>query len=146
VAVLTEDRPRTLAELDALRPLVEHLTGRPLRKYERAMDVLGIDDVLNDAKEDLDLAIKAEQKREIRSALKDHRRIRLELTSRMLYPLERLFRLGRREAYAELERLGYENMTSAYVAQPEPPELDQQADVIRLVARPAEREDRKPPC
>lgn len=129
------DTARTGDELQRNRAFVEYLVGRPLRLAEQAMDVLGIDEALNTAKEELDLAVKAEQKRAVTRAISTHRRVELDLTGRMLEPLEKLFRLGRREAYAELERLGYENLTRVYAADPQHPELDEHAGLLEVALR-----------
>jgi hypothetical protein len=129
VAEHTGDAARTLAELEQQRPLIEYFVGRPLRLNEQAIDVLGIDTALNTAKEDLDRAIKAEQKRAIHRVIRTRKHIQLELTQAILAPLERLFRLGRREAYAELQRQGYEPRR-AYVAEPQHPELLDHVDTV----------------
>lgn len=125
-----DDRTLTRADLDLTRELVESIVGRPLRQAEQAIDVLGLDEALNTAKDDVDAAIKAEQKRATARALRHGNRIQLELTQAILDPLERLFRLGRREALAELERLGYVKPRRVFVAEPKHPELLDTADVV----------------
>jgi hypothetical protein len=130
VTELVEAPPLTADDLAADRFQVEKLIGRPLRLNEQAIDVLGIDAALNTAKEDLDRAIKAEQKRAIHRALGTRKHIQLELTGAILDPLERLFRLGRREAYAELQRQGYETARRAFIAQPKHPQLLDHVDAV----------------
>jgi hypothetical protein len=107
---------------------VEQLIGRQLREAERHIDVLGLDRVLNAAKDELHHAIEAEKRRAIRRALRGNGLVRLELTRAMLAPLERLFRLGRREAVLELAAAGYQ--ARALEAEPMP-ELRNVADLLR---------------
>jgi hypothetical protein len=119
--------PLTRDELELTRDLVEAAIGRPLRMNERSIDVLGLDKALNDAKDDVEQAVRAEQKRAVARGLRNEKRIALDLTKPMLEPLERLFRLGRREALAELQRAGYPEPRRAFAAVPEHPELDDHA-------------------
>lgn len=86
---------------------VEALIGRQLRAAERHVDILGLDRALNDAKDELHRAIDAEKRRAIRRAIRGNGSIRLELTAAMLRPLERLCRIGKREAALELAAAGY---------------------------------------
>lgn len=129
LAGFDDTTPLTRADLDLTRRLVEDAVGRPLRLAEQAIDVLGIDQALNTAKDDVEKAIRAEMIAASERALLFRMPVRIELTARMLKPLEQLFRLGRREAYAELQRLGYKPRRG-YVAQPQHPELDPLADEI----------------
>lgn len=121
----------TTAELDLTRALVEAAVGRPLRLAEQAIDVLGIDQALNDAKDDVEKAIRREMVAAGERALLFRMPVRITVTASMLRPLEQLFRLGRREAYAELQRLGYEPRRG-YVAEPQYPELDPLADDLAV--------------
>lgn len=107
--VAVEQHVRSLAELEAERPLVEAMIGRELRAAEQAIDVFVLDRALNAAKAELVRAIEAEKRRAIRRTLREGwvRWVRIEVTRAMLEPLERLYRLGRREARAELERHGF---------------------------------------
>jgi len=93
--------------LVATRPLIETRIGRPLRLAEQHVDVLGLTRTLDGAKDEIERAIRAEQKRAIARALRDGGRIRLTVTRPILEPLEKLWRHGRREAAAELQRAGY---------------------------------------
>lgn len=124
-----ERQARSLSELEELRPTVEAAIGRELREAERSVDVLALDAALNKAKDDLHAAIEAEKRRAIRRGLRG-RKIRLELTEAMLAPLKRLYRLGRREALAELERLGFA-AERAYAADPEYERLRPKARFLR---------------
>jgi hypothetical protein len=132
VAVAERTGARSTDDLARNRPFVEYLIGRPLRHAEQAMDVLGLDEALNNEKEELDLAIRAEQKYAVHRAVQRQRKIKLQLTHRMLQPLEQLFRLGRQEARAELARLGYPVIHRQLVAQPQHPELDQHAETLKV--------------
>lgn len=100
---LTADRLQTTHEL------VERMIGRRLTASERAIDILGLNAALNREKDALHQAIE-DEKRTALSAVRRGRRpyLRLRITRQMLLPLERLHRLGRDEAYAELQRLGYQ--------------------------------------
>src|ERR1035437_1382570 len=99
----------TLAELELARPLVERSIGRELRHSERVVDVFGLVHALERAKADLAKAIKAEQRRAARAVvLGGKRKIALKHTAAMREPLDRLRRLGQREAIAELRRAGYD--------------------------------------
>jgi hypothetical protein len=112
---------------------VEHLIGRQLHEAERAVDVLGIDAAFNRAKDELHRAIRAEQRRAVRRLWQGDWRIRPEVTRAMLAPLERLHRLGRREALAELRRLGYEPVRLYDDALPEYEQLEPLWQRLRLL-------------
>lgn len=88
--------------------LAELLAGRPLRLAEQAIDVVRLDHAMNTAKDDVHEAIRLEIRRAVRRSLLTGARFRLDVTRGMLRPLERLHRLGRDEAAAELTRAGYE--------------------------------------
>lgn len=99
----------------------ERTVGRRLRASERIIDILGVGRRLHRAKEDLDAAIKAEQRRAVRRTVRRGlRTITLGVTDAMREPLNRLRRFGRREASAELERLGVRGLSVA----PKPPPDD----------------------
>lgn len=98
------------------RALAELLVGRPLRQAEEAIDVALLNDALSDAKDALDSAIHAEMLRAT-IAWAAGLALTLNVTDEMLAPLDELTDLGRREARAELERLGYELPARAF-AQP----------------------------
>lgn len=93
--------------LEATRPLVERTIGRPLRQAEHVIDVFALTRALDTAKELVEQAVKREQARAIRHAIRTGHPIRLEVTRGILQPLETLYRLGVEEAQAELERAGY---------------------------------------
>lgn len=101
------------------RALVEQAIGRQLREAEQAIDVLGLNAALNKAKDDLELAIKREQRRAAQHALDHHTIVRMQVTAAIVAPLERLFQLGVREGRAELHRLGITPLR-AFVAEPRP--------------------------
>jgi len=124
VTVTSEERVLTLAELEERRPLVEALIGRELREAERLMDAFALDEALNTAKDDLERAVEAEKRRAINRRVRRREPLALEVTARILEPLERLHRLGRREAAAELERAGYEAIVRAYAVDPKYTELE----------------------
>lgn len=89
-----------------------HLQGaaigeRDLTESERAIDILGIDARLNAAKDALERAVEAEKRRAIRASWRRGRMWRLQTTEPMRRILRGLLRFGRREARAELDRLGY---------------------------------------
>jgi hypothetical protein len=117
VALATEEQTRSLSELEAARPFVEARIGRELRAAERAIDIFRLDAALNTAKDELERAINAEKDRAIRRFVLRGRPLSLEVTRAMLEPLERLYRLGRSEAAAELARHGFETVR-AYAADP----------------------------
>lgn len=109
--------------LEATRPLIEATIGRRLRKAEQVVDVFALTRALDDTKDLLHAAIRAEQRRKVRGAIRTGHGIQLEVTRAMLTPLEKLYRLGAREAFAELQRAGY-NPSRAYMdAEPSIPEL-----------------------
>jgi hypothetical protein len=121
---------RSAVELGEQRARVEALVGRPLRQAEQAIDVLGLDTALGRAKDELARAIEAEKRRAIRRRMRVGG-LRIQLTPAMLAPLERLFRLGRREARAELQRLGYEIPRRALASEPHYDELAEVAALMR---------------
>ena len=119
--MLDADRSLTLAELELARPLVERSIGRELRHTERVVDVFKLTAALEKAKADLAKAIKAEQRRAVRAViLGGSRKIKLKHTAAMREPLDRLHRLGQREALAELRRAGYDIPARSMVAEPIP--------------------------
>lgn len=118
-------------KLEHERGLVEHIIGRPLRLAEQAIDVLALDEALNNAKDDLERAIQKEMVLAAERAVLFQILPTLELTAKILAPLERLFRLGRREALAELKRLGYP-AKRVYVAEPQYPELDPIVETVAV--------------
>lgn len=97
-------------DLALQRAFVERVIGRPLRPAEQVIDVLKLDAALNEAKDDLTRAIQVQQRRMARRSLATRRPVRLTATRSMLEPLERLFRLGREEALAELRRAGVQTV------------------------------------
>lgn len=115
---------------------VTDIVGRELTEAEKAIDVLGLDAALNKAKTELARAIEAEKKRAIRR-LGGRRKARLEVTRQMLAPLERLHRLGRSEAAAELERLGYDAVKRprAFAVQPRYDDLAEHVATLREMLR-----------
>lgn len=94
------------AHLEATRPLVEATIGRRLRLAEQKIDVLGVTRELTAAKDELDTAIKAEQKRAVDYAIATSHTVALYVTKPMLKPLERLYLLGQTEALHELVAIG----------------------------------------
>jgi len=116
-----DSRSLTLAELELARPLVERSIGRELRHAERVVDVFKLTAALERGKADLAKAIKDEQKRMIRRAvLAGKKPIRIKMTDAMRAPLERLRRIGQKEARAELIRAGYDLSGRSFVANPAP--------------------------
>ena len=113
---------------------LEAIVGRPLRQAEQAIDVLGLDAALNQAKTDLEAAVQAEQKRAVNQVVRHHGRLELTVTRAILEPLERLYRLGRDEAYLELQRLGYQPRR-AYAAEPHYTPLDPLAELVATFLR-----------
>lgn len=93
-------------DLALQRAFVERLIGRELRPAEQIIDVLKLDAAMNQAKDDIQRAIEVQQRRAARRALKNGQRVRITVSRQMLEPLERLYRLGREEALAELRRAG----------------------------------------
>lgn len=113
-----------VAETADLRELVERAVGRPLRQAEQAIDIVGLDRALNQAKDELERAIDQEVRRAARRWQLTRVLPRLRRTPAMVAPLKRLHELGVREAALELERLGYTGVrrgsaARAYVA-PDP--------------------------
>jgi len=92
----------------SVSPDLGALLGRELTDSERAIDILGIDARLNSAKDELERAVEAEKRRAIRATWRRGRMWRLQTTEPMRRILRGLLRFGRREARAELARLGYE--------------------------------------
>ncbi len=100
---------------------VERLIGRPLRPAEKHVDVLRLNAALNGAKETIAEAIRVQQRRAVRRALRFGKSPRIPLTRSMIVPLERLHRVGREEGLLELQRAGYtdiEQPTRSYATQP----------------------------
>lgn len=116
--------------LDATRVLVELTIGRPLRHAEQVVDVFALTRALDNAKDELHRAIEAEKARAVRRGLRTGHPIRLRMTRPMLAALERLWRLGRREALRELRAHGITAARRAF-ADPEPaePALPQLGDI-----------------
>jgi hypothetical protein len=85
---------------------VEARVGRKLTAAERHVDVEAIDALLNTAKDDLDAAITAEQRRVAR-LFADGKHGRIEATKAMLAVLDRLRSEGKAHAQAELASMGY---------------------------------------
>lgn len=109
------------------RALVELVIGRPLRLAEQAIDVLGLDQALEEAKDELEERIREEMLRATMvwasgAALSPS----LSVTPAMLDVLDRLTALGRREALLELERLGYVGIRDErrLAAEPSVPDRD----------------------
>lgn len=116
-----DDGSLTLAELEQARPLVERSVGRKLRHTERVVDVFKLTAVLERAKADLTQAIKAEQRRAVRRVvIGGGRKVKIAMTPAMREPLERLRKIGEREARAELRRAGYKIPSRSMVAAPIP--------------------------
>jgi hypothetical protein len=105
-------------ELEATWPLIERSIGRKLREAEKVRDWIKIGSALDEAKEDLTDAIKAEQRRAVRrTVLTGKKPVRLRFTDAMSKPLDRLRLLGQTEALAELRRAGYDTSSRQLVAQ-----------------------------
>lgn len=85
---------------------VEARVGRKLTAAETHMDVEAIDRLLNEAKGELDQAIRAEQQRYARLVARGHT-ARMNVTERMLRVLRRLRGDGQRHARAELASMGH---------------------------------------
>jgi hypothetical protein len=117
--------------LAATQRLVELTIGRPLRQAEHVVDVFALTAALDNAKDDLHAAIEAEKKRKVRHALRTGHPMRLEVTVPMLRPLERLWRLGVREARAELIRAGYNPVRAFADAESENPILWEQTAKLK---------------
>lgn len=117
--------------LAATRKLVELTIGRPLRLAEQVVDVFALTAALDNAKDDLHAAIEAEKRRAVRRGLRTGHPIRLDVTVPMLRPLERLWRLGVREAHAELERAGYNPVRVFADAESENPILWEQTAKLK---------------
>lgn len=91
--------------------VAEHrVVGRPLRQAEQAIDIVGLDRALNQAKDELEQAIDAEVRRAARRWQLTRVLPRLRRTAAMVAPLKRLHELGVTEAALELERLGYQDV------------------------------------
>lgn len=103
-----------LPALDRTYALVARRIGRELRRAEQAIDVLRLDGALNDAKDELDDAIRAEMLRVTEAWARHGGRPLMQLTPDMRGPLEQLHDLGVDEGLLELARLGYTD--------PQPPE------------------------
>lgn len=99
--------------LDAAdRALAEFAIGRTLRRAEAAIDVLGLDAALNEAKDQLEQAIRDEMQRAASAWLiGGAARPIMAVTEEMLDVLNELVELGRQEALLEMERLGYAGVT-----------------------------------
>lgn len=104
-------------DLSAAVPLVETLIGRPLRRAEQAIDVLRLDQAMNHAKDELEVAIRDEMLRATRAWVDGFAlRPELRVTSEMIEILDRLEALGREEAALELARLGYTDVRTRSLA------------------------------
>ncbi len=86
------------------RPFVR----RELTEAEQAIDILKLDRALTRAKDELDKAIHREIARAVLATVELNLPVFLNVTDRMLEPLNRLARIGRAEAWLELDRLGYQ--------------------------------------
>lgn len=76
------------------------------------------------AKDLVEQAVKREQARAVRHAIRTGHPIRLEVTRAILGPLESLYRLGVTEAHAELQRAGYNTARALEAAKPKHDRLD----------------------
>lgn len=111
--------------------LAELVVGRTLRRAEQAIDVLKLDKALNDAKDELEQAIRDELAR-VAAAWADSggtRRPAVTVTPEMRAVLDELRTLGRREALLELERIGVTGRR--FAAEPAP----DGRDVLGYLAR-----------
>lgn len=139
--------PETLERRDlaAERPLVEALVGRVLRRAEQAIDVLRLDDALNQAKDDLEAAIRAEMIRGAKAWADGHTpAVYLNVTQEMLDILDELSDIGAAEGVLELERLGYVGLRSPgggrrYITEETPPGRDLRSFLHRNVLAIAAR-------
>jgi hypothetical protein len=108
----------------------ERVVGRELRPAERVIDVIRIDRELNEAKDQVEQAIRAEMLKATRRWLRGATwRPHLTVTPAMRGPLRRLARFGRDEARAELARLGVRSHV-AFDPDPSVPGLDELFDTI----------------
>lgn len=120
---------------DTVRAFVERIVGRPLRPAEQAIDILKLDMALNQAKDDLERAIRIEMRRATAAWIRADRNLapQLRLTPAMEKPLRSLHQLGRKEAHLELERAGY--TTARALATPETPNPDPRVGGLNEVVR-----------
>jgi hypothetical protein len=86
---------------------IEQAIGRPLREAEKAIDVELLDAAMNEAKDELEAAIRDEMLAKAKIWQRSGWLPALELSVEMSRPLEALYELGKVEAYNELVRLGY---------------------------------------
>lgn len=113
--------------VDVRRARVEEAIGRELRDAETAIDVLLLDQALNQAKDDVEQAIREEMIRAVEAwAGGSAPRPTVYVTEEMIGPLNRLAELGQAEALNELRRLGYDlarpaGETRRFAADPLPP-------------------------
>lgn len=94
---------------------IEQAIGRPLREAEKAIDVELLDAAMNEAKDELEAAIRDEMLAKAKIWQRRGYLPALELTVEMSRPLEALYELGRVEAYNELIRLRY-NPTRSFAS------------------------------
>lgn len=106
------------ATIEAQRSLVEEAIGRPLRDAEKIIDVVLLNDALEQAKDDLEAAIRREMLRATVTWAKLGLPPMLHVTDAMRRPLKRLHKLGRKEARNELDRVGYQ--LRAFASRPHP--------------------------
>lgn len=118
------------------RAVVEKAIGRKLRASETIIDVLKLDAALNDAKDELEEAIRDEAVRATAAwANGTVPMVKLRVTEAMLAPLDELAAVGRAEALEELHRLGYTDAVAPgeqrkFAADPLPPEDRDLADYL----------------
>jgi hypothetical protein len=105
----------TTRQIDHAR--IEQRIGRHLTAAEKHVDVEAIDALLNQAKDDLDAAIQAEQQR-LGRALAQGYTSGMRVTDDMLAILRRLREAGQAHALAELASMGYPRRAFAVPAQP----------------------------
>lgn len=109
---------------------VEARVGRRLTAAEQHIDVLAIDALLNRAKDDLERAIKAEQ-RSLGRQLAQQTGGALNVTGAMLAVLRRLQTAGRSHGARELASMGYTvRRFAAGDEHPGPPTIDDFATIL----------------
>lgn len=86
---------------------IEQAIGRPLREAEKAIDVELLDAAMNEAKDELEEAIRDEMLAKAKIWQRRGWLPPLQFSIEMSRPLEALYELGKVEAYNELVRLGY---------------------------------------
>ena len=91
---------------------VEQVKRRPLTDAERRVDVEAINQLLNDAKDELQAAIEREQARLARALARRGHAPRMRLTGPVYRILERLYEEGRRHARDEIARAGARSLVA----------------------------------